>query len=231
MRTGMVALVVLILVAVSVAESVVSHSSLVIGPVVTVVLLVIARRSGLSWDQLGLGRSTWGTGARWALVGIAAVLAVYVAAAAFPPTRSAFDDARYQESYGAALLTAFVVIPLSTVLLEEVAFRGVLWGALREDRGVVVATVGSSLLFGLWHVLPSVNLSENNAAVENTLGASSSGRILTVAGAVAFTALAGVLFCELRRRSGSLLAPAGLHWATNAIGVLVTSFLWHLTGG
>jgi membrane protease YdiL (CAAX protease family) len=38
-----------------------------------------------------------------------------------------------------------------------------------------------------------------------------------------FTAAAGVLFCELRRRSGSLLAPIGLHWAVNGLGVLVTA--------
>jgi membrane protease YdiL (CAAX protease family) len=43
---------------------------------------------------------------------------------------------------------------------------------------------------------------------------------------VAFTGLAGVVFCELRRRSGSLLAPAGLHWATNGLGVLAAAAVW-----
>jgi membrane protease YdiL (CAAX protease family) len=41
-----------------------------------------------------------------------------------------------------------------------------------------------------------------------------------------FTGLAGVVFCELRRRSGSLLASAGLHWATNGLGVLVAAAVW-----
>jgi membrane protease YdiL (CAAX protease family) len=40
---------------------------------------------------------------------------------------------------------------------------------------------------------------------------------------VAGTALAGVVFCELRRRSGSLLAPMGLHWALNGLGF---AFVW-----
>ncbi|MEP6561434.1 MAG: CPBP family intramembrane glutamate endopeptidase, partial [Nakamurella sp.] len=31
---------------------------------------------------------------------------------------------------------------------------------------------------------------------------------------------AGVLFCELRARSGSLLAPALAHWAVNGLGVI-----------
>jgi membrane protease YdiL (CAAX protease family) len=42
---------------------------------------------------------------------------------------------------------------------------------------------------------------------------------------VLFTAAAGCLFCELRRRSGSLLAPMGLHWATNALGYLFAFLL------
>jgi membrane protease YdiL (CAAX protease family) len=29
------------------------------------------------------------------------------------------------------------------------------------------------------------------------------------------------VLCELRRRSGSLLPPSALHWALNALGLLV----------
>ena len=39
---------------------------------------------------------------------------------------------------------------------------------------------------------------------------------------------AGVLFCELRRRSDSLLAPIGLHWATNALGYVAAFALARL---
>jgi len=46
-------------------------------------------------------------------------------------------------------------------------------------------------------------------------------------GAVLFTAAAGALLCELRRRSGSLLAPMGLHWSTNALGYLADYVLAH----
>jgi uncharacterized protein len=43
---------------------------------------------------------------------------------------------------------------------------------------------------------------------------------------VLFTALSGVVFCELRRRSGSILAPAALHWATNGLSVLASAAVW-----
>jgi uncharacterized protein len=36
------------------------------------------------------------------------------------------------------------------------------------------------------------------------------------------------VFGELRRRSGSVLASAGAHWATNALGVLVGLMAWRL---
>jgi len=119
-----------------------------------------------------------------------------------------------------------VLIPLGTVLLEEVAFRGVLWGLFRRLRGTVAATAASSALFGVWHVLPSLGLAASNEAVGGAVGTGRPGQEVTVLGTVLFTAAAGVVFCELRRRSGSLLAPAGLHWAVNGLSVLASAAVW-----
>jgi membrane protease YdiL (CAAX protease family) len=44
------------------------------------------------------------------------------------------------------------------------------------------------------------------------------GRVLGVVAAVAGTALAGLVFCWLRLRTRSLLAPALLHAAVNGLG-------------
>ena len=46
---------------------------------------------------------------------------------------------------------------------------------------------------------------------------------------VLVTTGAGVVFCWLRLRSGSLLAPIGLHWAVNGVGILASSVVWTLT--
>jgi len=80
-------------------------------------------------------------------------------------------------------------------------------------------------------VLPSLGLAANNEALGSAVGKSTSGQVVSVLGTVLFTGLAGVLFCELRRRSGSLLAPAGLHWATNALGVLAAAAVWGWASG
>lgn len=219
-------LVAVILVPVNVIDVRVEHAALVVGPVTAAGLLLIARRAGLSWADLGLGPGTWRRGLTWAGVIIGAVAVVFAVGAALPLTRNSFRDTRYDLGWGGALLTAFVLIPLGTILLEEVAFRGVLWGLLRRWRGPWVATTISSLLFGLWHVLSSLHLSTDNQAIGQAVGGGRSGQVLSVLGTVLFTAASGVVFCELRRRSGSLLAPAGLHWATNGLGVLASSAVW-----
>ena len=221
--------VVLILAGVNVVDVRVAHASLVVGPVCAAGLLAIARLAGLSWQELGLGPGTWRRGLQWAAVEIGAVAVVLAAGAALPLTRNAFRDSRYRLDYGSALLTALVLIPVGTVLLEEIAFRGVLWGLLRRVRGTTTATIVSSLLFGVWHVLPSLSLATDNEAIGSAVGKGKSAQALTVLGTVLFTSLAGVVFCEARRRSGSVLASAGLHWATNGLAVLASAAVWAWT--
>jgi uncharacterized protein len=135
-----------------------------------------------------------------------------------PPPRPAFQDVRYDLPLPDALYTAFVVIPFGTVALEELAFRSVLWGVLARHLREGQVLVTTSVLFGLWHILPSLNLGTANRGVSDTVGGA--GTALVVAGTVVFTTLGGLAFGELRRRSGSVLAGAGAHWATNSLGVL-----------
>jgi membrane protease YdiL (CAAX protease family) len=198
------------------------HTGLVAGPLVAAALVLLARHAGLTWHDLGMSRRTLLPGLKYAVGAVLAVAVVYGAGIALPFTRPAFHDVRYHLHLGAALLTAFIVVPIGTVLLEEVAFRGVLLGLVRKHRGATWASITSSVLFGMWHILPSLRLGQANQAVGAVLGAST---ILPVLGAVAFTALAGLLLCELRRRSGSLLAAAALHWATNGLGLLLAAAL------
>src|SRR3954451_6501600 len=194
-----------------------------------VALLAWARLDGLTWSQLGLGRDSLAKGCRWALGAIAVVAGVYVVGVLLPPTRPAFQDVRYHLPLPEALGTAFVVIPVGTVLLEELAFRSVLWGALARHMKQWQVLVSTSVLFGLWHILPSLHIGGANRGGSGAVGGA--GDVLVVAGAVALTTVGGLVFGELRRRSGSVLASAGAHWATNALGVLFGLVAWHLDPG
>jgi membrane protease YdiL (CAAX protease family) len=218
--------VVLVLAAVNVADKYgPHHTGLIAGPTVAIALVLLARRAGLTWHDLGLSKRTLLPGLKYAIGAVAAVAIVYTIGIALPLTRPAFHDVRYHLHLSAALMTAFIVVPLGTVLLEEVAFRGVLLGLVRRHRGATWASITSSVLFGLWHILPSLRLGHANQAVGAVLGTDLAGTVLTVGCVVAFTALAGALLCELRRRSGSLLASAALHWATNGMGLLFAAVL------
>jgi uncharacterized protein len=201
-------------------------TGLVVGPIAAAGLLALGRRAGLTWSDLGLCRRTWLRGAAFGLGAVAAVVGVYAAAAALPFTRAAFLDVRYEMPAGRALLTALVLIPIGTVLLEEVAFRGVLLGLITRHRGGPWGIGLSSALFGAWHILPSLDLTHANAAVGAVAGGGLAGQVGAVLSVVVFTAIAGLLLAELRRRSGSILAAAGLHWAVNGVGVLVTALLY-----
>ena len=221
-----VAVVIAVLALLNVVDIRVARASLVAGPVCVAGLVAVARLAGLSWQDLGLGKGTWRPGLKWAGAEIGLVGLVLAAAAALPATREAFRDTRYRLDWGSALLTAFVLIPIGTVLVEELAFRGVLWGLLREVKGTKTATVVSSALFGVWHVLPSLGLTTSNQAISGTVGGGKSAQTATVLATVLFTGLSGVVFCEVRRRSGSILASAGLHWATNGLSVLASAAVW-----
>ncbi|QDO89129.1 CPBP family intramembrane metalloprotease [Ornithinimicrobium ciconiae] len=221
--------VVLSLLGLNLGNHLLGWNSLWLGPVGAVGLIVFARASGLTWHQLGLARSTHAAGLRWGGMFIGAVAAVYLVGVLLPVTRTAFLDVRYHLPPASILFTAFVLIPLGTVLLEEVAFRSVLWGMLARHARMWQVLLGSSLLFGLWHVIPATASADGNAAIGSVFGALGGYATLAlIVGTVLFTAVGGLVAGELRRRSGSLLASVGMHWATNGLGVLFGSLAWRL---
>jgi membrane protease YdiL (CAAX protease family) len=192
----------------------------VIGVALLIVLALIAVWSGLSADELGLGRRNARQGLMWGGAVAAVVLAVAGVAYAVPPARDALAGTT-DASWARAMIAIFVFIPLGTVLPEEFAFRGVLWALLRRHYGEGAATAVSSALFGLWHVLSALTGSAANQAASATLGGGTGGTVLRVIGTVLFTGLAGSVLCWLRIRSGSLLAPIVAHWAVNSVGTLL----------
>lgn len=175
---------------------------------VVAALWMVARRFGLTADELGLARHTWRSGARDGAIAFAVVAAV-VAAGAFAAD---VDDARVEVTLGSMLLRVLVVIPIGTVLMEELAFRGVLLGLCRRATSTWKAVAVSSLAFGVWHVVTAWNSSEGSTPL----------RIGAVVGTVLGTAAAGVAFSWLRLWRHSLLVPIGVHLATNSAAFAAT---------
>ena len=180
------------------------------------VILVAARRRGLGAEELGAERPALPAGVRWGAAAAVVAAAGLAVAVAVPGLHGLLDDARVAD-IGLAVLAyrTLVRIPLGTVILEEVAFRGVLLGAWARWQGTAAAVVGSSVVFGFWHVRPAIELLN-----ENDLAGSLVLRVPAVGALVAFTAGAGVLFCLLRLRSRSLAAPLLAHAAINSLATL-----------
>jgi uncharacterized protein len=197
-------------------------------PAAAVGLVVLVRCNGLDWAELGLGREHWKSGVGYALAAVTVVGSVIGIGILLPMTRPMFMNHHYATISG-ALVASMVVIPLQTVIPEELAFRGVLHGALNRAWGFRGVALVGSLLFGLWHVATSLGLTSSNVGFTRLFGGGVAGMLAGVTLAVLATGAAGFVFSWLRRRSGSLIAPIALHWSLNGLGALAAALVWHLT--
>ncbi len=187
----------------------------------TVALAGIAAWAAMTAREVGLARTDVRRGLRWGGLAAAVIVAGYGVAWLVPAVVSALAPST--SGTASVLVTVFLVIPLTTVLPEELAFRGVLLGLLDRTVPPGTATLISSGAFGLWHVLAARGGGGATTVASDSLGGvvgpGAAGGLL-VPGTVVVTALAGLVFCWLRRRSGSLVAPMLAHWALNACGVV-----------
>jgi uncharacterized protein len=224
-----VALVVVVLVLTNlVAHFTTPWASVATVPAAAVGLVALLRFNGLGWAELGLGRDHWKSGVAYALAAIALVVTVIAVGVLLPLTRPMFMNNHYATISG-ALVASMIIIPLQTVIPEELAFRGVLHGALNRAWGFRGVALAGSLMFGLWHIATSLGLTSSNVGFTRLFGGGVVGMLAGVTLAVIATAVAGFVFSWLRRRSGSLIAPIALHWSLNGLGALAAALVWHLS--
>lgn len=112
---------------------------------------------------------------------------------------------------------AAVLLPLGVVLPEEIAFRGVLVGALVRSLGARTTTLVAAIAFALWHVWTLL------VTVGDTTLGGSVWTAVGIVGALGVVAAGGALFTWLRLRTGTLATTMAAHWAFN---VVVLVGLW-----
>ncbi|BBX96509.1 abortive infection protein [Mycobacterium lacus] len=224
-----IAVVVMVLVSTNlIAHFTTPWASIATVPAAAVGLVILIRCRGLGWAELGLGREHWKSGLGYALVAVAVVMSVIAVGVLLPMTRPMFMNNHYATISG-ALVASMLIIPLQTVIPEELAFRGVLHGALHRAWGFRGVALAGSLLFGLWHIATSLGLTSSNVGFTRLFGGGIVGMLAGVTLAVLATGSAGFVFSWLRRRSGSLIAPIALHWSLNGLGALAAALVWHLS--
>jgi uncharacterized protein len=183
-------------------------------------LTTFARRAGCSRGDLGIGAEDVTSGLRVGLRAAAAAGGVVAVGALLPATRRFFHDRRVADTgRGEAAYHVTVRIPFATALAEELLFRGALLALFRRRRSEAAAVVWTSLLFGAWHVLPTIDHYRGNP-VSDLVADPGRGRRLAVLATTLSTAGAGVVFAGLRLRSRSVLAPVLAHAAINVSAYL-----------
>lgn len=171
--------------------------------------------TGLTAPELGLGPGAVRRGVRGAAPLAATVLGGVAAVASVPAGRELFRDERV-ERHGRRQLAIETLfrIPVGTALFEELLFRGFLQGSLRRRVGENTATAVSSVAFGFWHVLPAIKAVTTYRAGRFSRSVGHAG--LSIGATVVGTAVAGVGFTVLGRRSRSVFAPTVLHATINS---------------
>jgi membrane protease YdiL (CAAX protease family) len=224
-----IAVVIVVLVGTNlIAHFTTAWASIATVPISALVLLALTKRRGMGWAELGLSPRDLRRGSKYALAAVGLVLTVVAVGALLPLTRPFFMADRYATISG-AIVASMIVIPLQTVIPEELAFRGVLHGTLNRVSGFRGVAAAGSLMFGLWHIASSMGLTSGNEGLSGFLGTGVVGQVAGILGAVLATAAAGLVFTWLRHRSGSLIAPIALHWSLNGAGALAAALVWHAT--
>jgi len=187
------------------------------GLVAALVLVLLGHAAGCTRRDLGLHGFR-----RPALVGLAGaglVAAVFGIALAVPALRTVYQDGRVGDPDLAQLLWLTCGrILFGTVLIEEVAFRGVLpalFGA-GDDRWRWGPITAAAALFGLWHALPALAIGRN-AAVHAVFG--STPVVVLQVLAMAAAGVAGLFMHWWRHVGRGVLASALVHFTTNAGGL------------
>jgi membrane protease YdiL (CAAX protease family) len=185
---------------------------------VAAVLVWVARRE-VTLATMGFTR--WRSGASWGAVLFVLTTGVLLLALTMPTFHEMYHDRRVEGSWWAWLYQVFVRIPFGTALLEETAFRAVLPALFAVRWGVVRGCLAASVCFGVWHVLPALGLNEVNPVMTRWFGTGVGGVAVAVVFAVAGTTVAGLWWCWVRYKSGSVLATVLGHVASNSVAYTI----------
>lgn len=193
---------------------------------VAMTAIILGLLSGLSFSEMGLGANGLLKSVEVAGLFVLALTGVLYIVSRIAPLRKFFLGGYFARVPRKKLFyEAGFRVPLGTALLEEVLFRGVLLGMLYVHYGTFQAIVCSSLVFGLWHIFPTVADIEQNEAAAQMVSGSRTRRWGSVALVVFSTTLAGIFFSVVRLWAGSLLAPWLIHWTINSSSIVTAAIL------
>jgi uncharacterized protein len=178
------------------------------------VALAVAYRRRLDSDALGLSRAQLARGFAVGAFAGSSLALVSVAVLQLAPALTGLPilyEPLYRVSGAELAAHIAVFLPLGVVLPEEIAFRGTLFGLLRQ-MSTRAAIVGSGATFALWHSAVAVV-----TVGDTTLAPPSPWFLPAVGGALVVVFIGGVALAALRLVVRSLGASIAAHWTFNAL--------------
>lgn len=183
-------------------------SYLMLSAIVTVWMLsVLLKRRGASLRTLGLNKLQVKY-VGYALGGFAVYFLLFIVGRILAKAIAPGLDVDQEQDIGfkpgirgPGLGLVFACLVILPPLTEEIVMRGFLYGGLRGRLSVPVATLITSLIFGLAH-----------------LGGAKEGVIWIAA---LDTFILSLVLCHLREKTGSLWPPIGVHMIKNALAFTV----------
>lgn len=178
-------------------------------------MVLMALQSGAEKKDLGFAPDALPAGVRLG-IRIGAPIGTALALGAFSKRLGRFYQEERMASSGLieGIYEFGLRIPIATAAAEEIMFRGSLEAVLQRKRSPGQAAVLASVLFGTWHILPTLH--RVAPSDERQRGARGNGP--GVVASVAATFLAGLGFSLLRRQTGSIITPIIVHASLNSGG-------------
>lgn len=188
---------------------------------ITALAILLGLAFGLNFEKMGLSLNKILPGIFVAITAVAVIVTGTSIIATIPFLRRFFlgDDLKHASG---KLITyeATIRVPFGTALVEEVLFRGVLLGLLLQHNSTLMAMVISSAIFGLWHILPTISMLEENSIIAKANKELKRRKYSSVIGVIIITSTAGLVFAWLKIIANSLIAPWLVHWSINSSGML-----------
>lgn len=185
-----------------------------ISEALTVLILWLYLRKRVTRKQLGLTKPSW-YDPLFTVIALVAYYGLYLLAVAgitlfVKVNTGQQQDVGFNNVVGTgALILTFISLVILPPIVEEITFRGVLYGGLRRRFNPIWAALGTSCLFAAPHLL------------ESTSGQG----LLWIAGIDTF--VLSIVLCYLREKTGRLWAGMGVHAMKNAIA-FISLFIAHV---
>ncbi|MHB1638877.1 MAG: CPBP family intramembrane glutamic endopeptidase [Candidatus Dormibacteria bacterium] len=173
------------------------------GALLAVVLFFASRHGGGVWRQLGLRKPPYWVFPLMPVLAVALQFATGLISEALSPLLGGMTNPQgcsISQGFGHDAYLGVIAIVVIAPVVEEIAFRGFIFGGLRGRIGTAWAVVASSLVFALAHTL-------------------SVGGSILLLGPSLF--IAGVALALVYERTRSLYPGMALHASFNLVAVVV----------